>query len=493
MREDTVDIEDDDAIAMDGNHTENAAPRSIGLLSSINLVLGQIVGSGVFASPGIVLNLLQGHYISSLITWLLGGLITIAGGLVYAELGSTFQHSGGDHTYIHMAFGSLPSFLYDWTVVLLGRPGGVAVDAVVFGEYVVRMVGYRGEESDRELAEVLKRLSAIACVVLLTAVNAVSGKWGTTVGDVSTILKMIALFSIGITAPYFYFHPLTPLPPSPPLPTDPRVFALSLYSVLFAYDGFNNLNNVAGEVKDPSRTFPRAVVIACSLVTASYVLANVAYLGVIGVDGVRGSVAVVVDFGVRLFGPAVGHLFPVIVLVATLGACNATIFTACRTLAKVAHDGNAPSYFAVIDGRTGVPFRALIFQAVVSSALILIGSYEELVNLLAPTGWLSYATTTLSLLRFRYTHPDVTRPYRVPTVIAIMFLATAVSLVVTGVAGAPREGLASLGVLVLGSVVWWIGVRNGGDVRGGLRNLITLASALKSPSIKGVSSMSHSA
>ncbi|KAJ3340484.1 hypothetical protein HDU93_006952 [Gonapodya sp. JEL0774] len=433
--DETVDIDDDDAIALDGNGTAHPGPpRTIGLLTSINLVLGQIVGSGVFASPGVVLNLLRGNYPAALLIWLIGGLVTIAGGLV---------HSGGDHTYIHLAFGSLPSFLYDWTIVLLGRPGGVAVDAVVFGEYLVRMAGYRGDDSDREITDLLKRVSAVGCVLVLTVVNAVSGRWGTVVGDVSTVLKMIALLCIGATAPYFYFHPLIALPAPPPVPSDPRLFALALYSVLFAYDGFNNLNNVAGEVKNPGKTVPRAVAIACALVTTVYVLANVAYLGVVGVDVVRGSVVVVVDYGVRLFGTATGHLFPLIVLIATFGACNATIFTACRTLAKVAHDGNAPKYFAVVDPTTGIPVRALILQAVISSALVLAGSYEGLVNLLAPTGWLSYTTTTLSLIRLRTTHAHLVRPYRAPAVVVGTFLATAVMLVVVGVAGAPREGLAS--------------------------------------------------
>ncbi|KAJ3223234.1 hypothetical protein HK099_001369 [Clydaea vesicula] len=308
--------------------------RTVTLFNGVSLIIGVMIGSGIFASPGSVLVYTKSVGMA-LTVWLLGGLLSMTGALCYAELGTMLPTSGGEHTYLLKAYGQLPAFLFSWTGITVTRPGSIAIISMVFAEYLCRLIFFN--RTHDAVPEWLVKLIAMTCIMTLTGINALSTKMGAFIQNLFTVLKLLSLFVIGITGVIFLMKHVTGKNSSAThhdfafsfnnSSENPGDYALALYSALWAYDGWNNLNLVTGELKNPGRNLPKAVLIGPAIVIVSYLFVNIAYYAVLPIEAIGKSSSIAMDYGKLVFGPIGGILIPIVVIGSTFGATNASVFT----------------------------------------------------------------------------------------------------------------------------------------------------------------------
>ncbi|KAJ3115759.1 hypothetical protein HDU96_000092 [Phlyctochytrium bullatum] len=435
---------------------EEVMPKSINLFTGLGLIIGMCIGSGIFASPGPVISRVGSGW-AALMVWFIGGLLCILGATCYAELGSALPSNGGEFLYLLKAFGSLPAFLFSWTNITVTRPAAVAVIAVVFGEYAARAVGLE--------SVVATRIFAVLLIWGLTAVNSVSAKLGALVQDVFTVLKLASLLVIGLVGLRFLGTPQEAhnfdgeaVARTSKSPGD---YAIALYTALWAYDGWNNLNLVTGELREPAKNLPRAVTIGPSIVILSYILVNISYYLVLPYEVASKSNSIALDFGKKVFGPIASLLIPLIVLGSTLGACNATIFTGARVSSTSAKHNHAPKPLATLHPRFKTPVNALLLQATLASLFCSASGFSSLVTFFCDIAWLFYFLTVAALIRLRYEEPHLERPFKVWIGSAYIFCAVTAGMITLSVIERPVEGLAAGMFMASGVPVWWIAFRSG--------------------------------
>ncbi|OZJ06415.1 hypothetical protein BZG36_00542 [Bifiguratus adelaidae] len=455
---------------------ESDLGKKVSFFNGLTLVIGLIIGSGLFSSPGPVLA--HSHAVgTSLIIWVVSGLLAMTGALCYAELGTMLPVNGGESVYLERGFGSLVSFLFGFVAIMALKPGSVAIIAVIFGEYLSRIVyhAYFFDTPDNDpstspsvthpaddiIPGWLPKLLACACVITVSLINGISVKWGTRVQDVFTALKIVALLvivatgivvlardgqSVGDNFDGNWFDGYQDVAFSE--------YALALYSGLWAYDGWNNLNYVSGEMKNPHRDLPRVILFGIPIVIVLYLLANVAYYVVLPASVVTKTNTVALDFGKKLFGPAGGIAFAVIV-----AAANGSVFTGSRIIYASARQNHFPAVFGRVSSTRQTPQAALALQCALTIVMIIPGTFERLVNFYSVAAWLFYFLAVLALLSLRRREPNLKRPYKTFIITPIIFCAVTLFLLVMPFISAPLESLAALVFVALGIPVWWLFIR----------------------------------
>ncbi|TPX57344.1 hypothetical protein PhCBS80983_g03916 [Powellomyces hirtus] len=453
------------------SRSELALPADLTFLSALGLIIGMSIGSGIFASPGPVFAH-AGSVGAALMVWLGAGLLAISGGMCYAELGTAFPSSGGEHPYLMAAFGDLPAFLFSWTGATVTRPGSVSIISIITAEYAVRLMYYNHPDPSSEaLPSWLVKFMAVITILALTALNSMSTRAGTLVQNIFTILKLASLVVIGLIGVVKLARGHVVGDPADGSEnfnhsslfqgssTSPGDYALALYSALWAYDGWNNLNLVAGELKNPSKDLPRAVTLGPLIVIICYLLANVAYYAVLPADTIANSNTIAMHFGRRVFGHVGAIIIPLIVVGSTLGASNASIFSGARVAYVSARASHLPSFLGKIHPRYKTPFNALLTQSTLSVVFVLFGSFTSLVTFYSMIAWLFYLLAVLALLVLRRSQPHLDRPYRVYTPVAATFLASVVFLLASSALAAPVQALGALAFVTSGVPVYWVVVR----------------------------------
>ncbi|KAG4104647.1 amino acid transporter [Neocallimastix lanati (nom. inval.)] len=422
--------------------TNQEVERHVTLFQGVNLIIGLMIGSGIFASPGPVLQY-SGSVGASLLIWLIAGLLALTGALCYAELGTMIPASGGEHPYLALAYGKMVSFLFSWTAILVQKPGSLSIICVVFADYLCKILF-----NDDQISNFMSKLMAVLCLVILTIINCLSSKLSRWIQNIFTMLKLVALSVIGIIG----FIVLITGPMTDNFndifkgsSKNPGTYALALYSALWAYDGWNNLNLVTGELKNPKKNLPRALKIGCFSVIASYIVANVAYYAVLTAEVAKTSKTIVSDFGRALFGPFIGHLLILTVILSTFGAANASMYTGSRLIQVTASQGQLPKTFAKISSHFDTPVNATILQTIFSIFYVITGSYNTLVNLYSTSTWIFYGLCVLGLIILRFTQPHMERPYRVWFTTPLIFVSVVIFLVFFSFMDATVESI--LGVL----------------------------------------------
>lgn len=278
--------------------------------------LGSIIGSGIFASPGPVLEHAESVG-NALLVWVFAGLLAMTGGLCYAELGTMIPESGGDHPYLLRAFGQLPAFLFSWTGILAARPGSIAIISTTAAEYTGRLF------NAKTLYPWVTKLVAIFYTCVLSGINILSTNASTGFQTLMTLLKVLSLSLIGS---YGIFTLIIGKPSSTfdngifvESDFNPGSFSLAMYSALWAYDGWNSLNAVTGELQDPSKNLPRSIIGGLSLVILCYFTTNLAYYAVLPAETIKTSTTIGLDFGKIAFGSIGMIIIPIIVIISTLG------------------------------------------------------------------------------------------------------------------------------------------------------------------------------
>ncbi|XP_025115030.1 large neutral amino acids transporter small subunit 1-like [Pomacea canaliculata] len=436
-----VDMGCGESTASDGTGTTVQLKRKISLMNGVAIIVGSIIGSGIFVSPkGVLME--AGSVGLSIVVWCLCGLISLVGALCYAELGTTITKSGGDYAYILEAFGPLCAFLQLWVNLIIIRPTAQAIVALTFAYYMLQPVF-----PSCPPPEAAVRLLAALCISLLTFVNVVSVRASTRIQDVFTIAKLMALLIIIGTGIVMIGMGETEYLEMGMESTSSDVgkISLALYSGLFAYAGWNFLNFVTEEMVDPFRNLPRAIYISIPLVTAVYVLANVAYFTVISPHEMIASNAVAVTFGNKLFG-VMAWIIPIFVALSTFGGVNSLLFTSGRLFFVGARQGHLPDLLAMISIRHLTPMPAMMFTGAMSILMLVSNNIFALINYLSFVQWLSVGTSVLGMVYLRFKKPDMPRPIKFPMVVPFTFLVVVVFLLVTPLFAAPHD--TGMGVLI---------------------------------------------
>jgi basic amino acid/polyamine antiporter, APA family len=425
--------------------------RRLGVFDAAMVTVGGIIGAGIFLSPAIVAQ--RVHTADLVLTvWVLGGIIAVAGALTFAELGGRRPQAGGGYVYLREAFGPLPAFLYGWTFLVIINTGGMAAVAVTFAQYTVALTG---------AAPAASRPIAVASILCLTAVNCFGIRAGATTQNVFTVLKLVALAAVvaaGVDIAVAHglagFAAASPSPAATATGGDlVRVIGVALIPVLFTYGGWAHANNVAGEMKDPVRTLPRAMGLGIAIVVAVYVAANVAYVVALGPAGLAVSTAPASDTMRRAVGPIGGTIIGLGIAASSFGFVNLTILSAPRILQTMAVDGLFFSRAATLHPRYRTPTVALLAQAVWAVALTCSGTYSQLLDYTVFGDWIFFGLIAATIFYYRKRDTPDTVPYfRAPgyPVVPAAFILTAAYVVGSSVRSTPRNAVLGFCLIALG-------------------------------------------
>jgi len=426
--------------------------RELGLVSCTLMVVGGIIGSGIFFTPAEVARALPtGGWI--LAVWVIGGVVALAGALAYAELGAMMPDAGGAYVYIREAFGPLAAFLCGWMTLLLISTGALAAVAMGFSGYVARYV---------DLAPVGGRIGMAALTIsVLGLTNYLGVKPGAAVQNALTVAKIVALGAL-IVAGFVLWNAVGDPAPVIDAPAARESlfsgFAAAFVAVLFTIGGWQQLNMVAGEIRRPEWTIPRALTAGILIVIAIYLGANAVYVHVLGRDGLAASGAVAADTAVRLVGAIGGTLITVGAMLSILGFVNVVLLGNSRIPFAMARDGAFLAAAGRIHPRFGTPHVAIAIM-VLWSLVLLFGTRGEIGSLLSGVvfaDWIFFGLGGASVFVLRRKRPDAPRPYRAlgyPVLPALFVLAAAVGIVSAFVA-APKTSLFGTGLLLAGVVVY---------------------------------------
>ena len=426
--------------------------RDLTLFDTVNLVVGTIIGSGIFLVPAEIARAVRepGWMLA---VWVIGGVLTLLGALSLAELGAAMPEAGGIYSFISRGFGRLPGFLCGWMLFTVATSGSIATLGAAFPIYLGAFV---------PLTPVTAKVAAIVAIALMTWVNIIGVKHGARVGNVLTALKVGGLV-IMVLVIFLLPGPPPPAPGAvPSLPAGPVPLAavgVALVAVLWAYEGWHDVSFAAGEIRDPQKNFPRGVIGGVAIVVLLYLLANVAYLKVLSPAEIAASDRVALTAMTRVTGEWGGKLLTAAILCSILGAMNALILAGPRAYYQMAKDGLFLERVSRVHPRWRTPVEALLFQGLWSAFLVLvIGGFSQLFTYVIFGGWIFYALAVLSVIALRRKEPGMTRPYRVPGYpwVPLLFGVTAFAIVVNTLVETPRESLLGLGFIGLGVPVYWL-------------------------------------
>ncbi|MBI4538370.1 MAG: amino acid permease [Gemmatimonadetes bacterium] len=449
-----------------GRATGSELVRGLGLLDSVFLVMGIIIGSGIFLTTGVMAESLPSPALL-MAAWFAGGLLAVAGALTYAELGAAMPEAGGQYIYLREAYGSLSAFLFGWLTFLVYQPGAIAAVATGFAVYLGYFVPALGMENVLATVELawtsvsfsVGRLVAVAAIVLLTGVNARGLRSGSVVQNIFTALKIaaIAIFVLmGLWAGRGFVSRLASGAEAAEGTSLFSGFGVALIGVLWAYDGFNNLNFSAGEIKEPGRTLPRALILGTAGVMLLYLLVNAVYFLALPVSELRGVVRVAERAASGLLGPAATYFIAAGVLVSTFGSTNGSILTGARVYYAMARDRLFFRAVARVHERYHTPHVSLWLQCLWACLLALSGTFEQIFTYAMFAALLMYGAAATSVFTLRRTRPDLHRPYRVwgYPLIPALYLASIVAIAVNSLIERPLESFGGLGILALGVPVY---------------------------------------
>jgi amino acid transporter len=422
-----------------------AAPRpSIGLGDAIGIIVGIIIGAGIFKTPALIAANVDGTA-TLVLAWIAGGLISLIGALCYAELASTYPDAGGDYHFLSRAFGPRLSFLFAWGRLTVIQTGSIALLAFVLGDYASAVF---------PLGPYSTALYAAVGVAGLTVLH---------IGGVPrTVLTQNVLTAIEVLGVVLVIGVGLLSPSAPAAASTPTSAALGLVMVfvLLTYGGWNEASYVSAEVREPGRNMVRALVLSILLVTVLYVLVNVALVRGLGLGGLAASKAPAADLLERLTGRGTAVLVSVMVVVSTLTSINATIFTGARSAYAVGRDFGPFRFIGRWHAARQAPVNALVAQAVIALLLIGVGAltrrgFETMVEYTAPVFWTFILLTGLALFVLRRQEPDRLRPFRVPFYPAtpIVFVATCAYLLYSSLAYTGFGALLGVAVVAAGAVV----------------------------------------
>jgi basic amino acid/polyamine antiporter, APA family len=425
--------------------------RTLSLRDLVFIVVGTVIGSGIFLTPGAVVRD-AGSGGMALVAWTVGGLLSLLGALTFAELGASNPDSGGMYAYLRDAFGPLPAFLYGWTMFLVIGSGSLATLGAAFPRYVSVFV---------PLSPAASSSVSVLMIAIVTVLNIRGTRQSADVQGVATSLKagvilllaglLIAMSAGGTHRNVWWSQQQFSIATLTGVVT-------SMIGVLWAYEGWQYVTFSAGETLDPQRTFARGIVAGTVTLIAVYVLANVGYFSALGVDGVAASSRVASDAAGAVLGGAAGTIVALVILVSIFSAANGMMLTLPRLFFAMARDRVFFAAIADVHPRFGTPAAAILSTALWSAVLVLSGSFEQLLTYVVFMSWLWFALAALAIFAYRRREPARPRPFATPgyPVTPLLFVLAAMLIVVNTIVAQPVQSIVGIALAVLGVPAYFV-------------------------------------
>jgi len=427
--------------------------KEVGIFGGISLVVGTMIGSGIFLSPAGILQASKSVG-SSLCIWAGCGLLATLSAISYIELALMIRKSGGEYQYLSAAYGEAIGFLYAWTAVVVTKPAGIAIIAVGFAEYVTAPF-YPGCNAPQNI----QKCASAFCLIIITTINCFSVKVTNRVQVFFTAAKLLIIAAIFVSGFVLMTQGNTEnlTKAFEGSETSFSAIAVAFYSGLWSYDGWNQLNFITEELTNPIRNFPLVILIGVPLTTVLYILVNISYLTVMTPFELIASPAVAITFGDRVFGPA-SFIVPIAVACSTFGAANGSAFTGGRLTYAAARKGHMLKIFSYISVERLTPSPALILNSVIAVIMILPDSsnFSTLINYFTFASWIFYGATFLSVPILRYRYPKWHRPYKVWLIVPIICFLASCYLVVVPIIENPEIEYLYAGCFILAGFIVYI-------------------------------------
>jgi len=442
--------------------------RQLGLFDSTMMMIGLVIGSGIYLTTGIMAQSLPSAGLI-LLVWIVGGLITLTGALTYAELGAAMPDSGGQYVFLREAYGPLAGFLFGWILFLITMTGSIAALGVAFAEYF----GYffPALSTSRVIFSLqigpwtyilsMGQVVAVAVVILLSAFNYIGVVFGKLIQNIVTVIKigtLLVLIGAGLMMDQGTHIQLTSVPAGMSLGKLMTGFGLALIAVTWAFDGWNNITYAAGEIKNPNRNLPFSLVVGTVVITLLYVLTNLVYFKALPVQEMAGVVRIAEKATTTLYGSTSAGQLSAAVLISVFGALNGAVFVGPRVYYAMAKDGLFFQKVSEVHPRFGTPGFSIIVQTIWTCILTVSGTFEQLFTFVVFVTVLFYILTAASVFTLRKKYPDLPRPYKTwgYPVVPIVFIVTSLGILVNTLIGRPVESLIGLVITLIGIPVYYV-------------------------------------
>lgn len=452
---------------------QNGSPlaRRLGLTSAIMVVVGSIIGSGIFLTPQSIAATVQVPGVM-LFAWILTGVLTLAGALTNAEIASEITDAGGQYVFFRVLYGDLLAFLYGWTAFVVYQTGSIAALAVAFARFFGYFIDLPHLSPGLEawtlplignihpFEDIGVKLVAIAAIVTMATINYFGVQFGGLVQNLFTSLKVFSIGAIVLLAftigkgSVGHFFPLWGTPSTGDLL---GAIGVAMIATLWSYDGWNSLTYLAGEVKNPQRNIPIALVAGTIGIIVIYVLTNLAYLYILPIGEIANSKLVAADVMERILPGLGGGLISLAVMVSTFGGVNATSMTTARVYYAMAADGLFFRSLGKTHPKYKTPAASLVIQAVWASLLTLSGTFDQLFTYVIFAGWIFYALGAAAIFLMRKKMPNANRAYRVPLypIVPLLFVSVATWFVINTLIQRQADSVVG-GLLLIAGIPFYI-------------------------------------
>ncbi|HEX4769234.1 MAG TPA: amino acid permease [Bryobacteraceae bacterium] len=446
--------------------TQPSLVQGLGLAGAASIVVGTVIGSGVFLVPSTMIQ----HVGSTSVlftVWVVAGFLSLFGALTYAELAAAMPEAGGEYVYLSAAYGPFWGYLYGWTQFWVAKSGSIATLAAGFYTYLTVFYPILGKSlivtpfhvgPAGTLLEIhYGQLVAIAVILLLAMVNYIGVRSGGGVQIFVTGLKMLLIAAVIVIGCLPGNGDYTRFGGSIPVPLSISGFFAAMVSALWAYDGWNNVAMVSSEIRQPQRNLPRALILGTLTVIATYLLINIAYFHVLTAAQVAAMPHVAADMMRTLYGRIAEKAVTVAVLISIFAALNGSILSGSRIPYALARDGLFFHKLATVHPRFRTPGPAIIGLSLWSCVVVLSGWYDDLYNFVIFGSWILYLLSAVSVFVLRKKRPEMTRPYRVIgyPIVPVLFILVAAVLLWNELQTRPRESLMGLGLMASGVPFYW--------------------------------------
>jgi len=420
--------------------------RTLGTTDLVLLVVGPVIGSGIFIIPSYVLRQTGGDVSIASLVWLLGGVLTLFGALSYAELGAMQRGSGGLYSYIRDGFGPFPAFLYGWTLFFVIGTGTIAVLAVSAARYVGRFA---------ELSDMWSKVTAVGLIALMTAINVVGTRGSASVQNVVTGIKVAAILIMSVLL--VALGDGSGAQPSAPATgatgASMAAVGLAMISVMWAYEGWHYVTFADAEAIEPRRTIPRGLILGTAAVIIIYLTASYAYVAALGADRVMASTMVAGEAVNVVLGPNAGKLVALAIIISLYSVAHATVLTVPRVYHAMAQDRQFFPRMGEVHSRLGTPVWAIIASCLWSAVLAVTGTFDQLLSYVASVSWIFYALGAAAVITLRIKRPDADRPFKVPgyPVTPALFILASAAMVAYTIVGQWEQSAIGIGIVLLGA------------------------------------------
>lgn len=445
---------------------ETELARDLKLTASTTIIVGGVIGSGIFGSPSGIAQAL-GSPSLFLMVWVLGGLLSFSGALCLAELGAMMPRSGGMVVYLREAYPPIVAYLYGWTESIFVQPGSLAAIAMIcisYLGYFFPAVSLENVVIDIGIQQIsTQHLAVYVILILLGTINYVGVRFGGLISNVSTFAKVGALAALVILAATVggsWDHFSMPSASAGEINLF-GAMGVAMIGTLFSYNGWYNTNNVAGEVKDPRRTLPLAIIIGLGLCIFVYLAVNWAYLYVMNIDEIAASERIAADVAERLIGPTGGALISLAVMISTFGTINAGMVYIPRITYGMAKEGLFFKQFAYVHPRYRTPSKTIVLLTVLSIFWTILGDFEAIIGAILYVLYIFYILSIIALFILRRKRPDAIRPFKVwgYPITPLFFLLVASGYVISVLLFNFGQSWPGLAVFVVGLPVYWVWFR----------------------------------